>query len=454
MLLIFFLLFVLFGQTITLFVAYAKRLMYTLVLGLVGPLVVALDTINKSTKGQSTILSNWFKEFTTIVFMQSFHSLLMYVTLQILSNIVMADISNNHIFVGIAAIILTTGIVKFEKLYKQIFGISDGLMGGLQGSAGKVMAGIHGAKQGIQAIADNKGKFTKASGAKKAALAERENAIRAHGKSYFERSEVNFREAIKTMSNPEERAKFAERALRDLDEAEKSGFGNREGEKEKMENYRNFLNNVMNGNYVPGQENQTGGARPIGAVGHGSVGGDPIVASAKARFEEVIAEGFAAGDAEYDSAKAAYGSALISSIGNGSVSANTNTVNNNSSSQSTSVSTKELEQELSKLTREIANMNKKNDNVEESKRRVDDANRKVQQANSDLMSAAVATAAGPINLAAGIGFGLGSGDDLSEAALKGGYVTKGLDELAEKVGSAVGRNMQAFDKHATVDNTN
>ena len=430
------LLFVLMGQTLTLFVAYGKRLMYAIILGVCAPLVVAIDTINKSTKGQSTILTNWFKEFTLIVFMQTFHAILMLVTLNILSSI-LVQYSKNPTFIGIAAIILTTGIVKFEKLYKQIFGISDGMLGGLQGSAGKVMAGIHGAKQGIQAIADNKGKLVKANTSKKVALSEKENAIKSYGKANFERSEVNLREAIKTMKNPEEREKFAGRALRDLDEAEKSGFGGREGEKEKMEQYRKFLNDVINGNYVPGQENQI-----INTGNHQQI------------YTAAQAADYLAG---------VKGNMLDSSVLTQSTDINTknttmnnknNSTTNNSSGQSASVSTKELEQELSKLTREIANMNKKNDSIEESKRKIDDANRKVQQANSDYMSALVATATSPMNLAAGIGFGIGTGDDLSEAAFRGGYVTKGLDELAEKVGASVGRNMQAFDKHATVDNTN
>lgn len=442
------LLFVLLGQTITLFVAYARRLMYTIILGLCAPLVVAIDTINKSTKGQSTILSNWFKEFTGTVFVQSFHAVLMLVTLHILSALV-ADENASSTFVGIAAIVLTSGLVKFEKLYKQIFGMSEGMMGGLKGQAGKVMAGVHGATQGIKAIADNGQKYKKANTAKKVAISEKESAVKSYGKAHFERSEVNFREALKTITNPEERAKFADRALRDLDIAEKSGYGSREGEKEKMEQYRNFLNDVRNGNYVPGQENQTGNGGNLNGISRSQI----ATAAQAADYLAGVRQGVGgAGILTQNASINTNNSNTTNTTMNNS--RNSSTTNNSNTQTGGGVSTKELEQELSKLTREISNMNKKNDSVQESKRKIDDANKKVQQANSDLMSAAFATATSPINLAAGIGFGIGTGDDLSEAALKGGYVTKGLDALAEKIGSEVGRNMKAFDKHATVDNTN
>lgn len=191
------LLFVLMGQTITLLVSYGKRCVYVIILGVMAPLIVAVDTIGKSYKGQSTVLSNWFKEIVLIVFTQTFHAMIMVITLSLIS----AIDSKNSGLSAIAAIILTAGIVKFEKLYRQLFGISDSMLGNLQGQAGKVMAGIHGAMQAGKALADNGKKYKDASQKRKTAIEARQRALTTQREIATDQNRFNTRDITTTATN-------------------------------------------------------------------------------------------------------------------------------------------------------------------------------------------------------------------------------------------------------------
>lgn len=50
------------GQTIAIIASYLKRVFYCLLLGMLGPLIIAVDTFNRSVGKGSKILSNWLKQ--------------------------------------------------------------------------------------------------------------------------------------------------------------------------------------------------------------------------------------------------------------------------------------------------------------------------------------------------------------------------------------------------------
>lgn len=68
---------VLAGQTLSLVILYTKRLFFCIVLGMILPYVVLVDTIKKVVGGKGGLLEKWLMQFTTTVFMQSIHAFIM-----------------------------------------------------------------------------------------------------------------------------------------------------------------------------------------------------------------------------------------------------------------------------------------------------------------------------------------------------------------------------------------
>ena len=318
------LLFIILGQTITLFVTYAKRLIYIIILGVCAPLVVAVDTINKATKGSSTVLSNWFKEFVGTVFLQTFHAILMLVILSIIGAITGAKAEESGVIQGsntalynVVIAILTAGLLKFEKLYKKLFGLSETGMNDF--NAGKALIGLQAAKAGIKAISDNRGKVKQAGNnlnnlkRQRGSLARR-NAIQAIEDASKATSST---EKEKMLTFAKESHEIAKR-----DGAYNAKFDNNGANVERAISLleanacvggNNTAQQIINNNQGPTYVE--GGNGPTYTQG-GGFSNNPTVASAKARFDEVVSRGFSAGDAEYDTAKTNYGNALINSGAN------------------------------------------------------------------------------------------------------------------------------------------
>lgn len=152
--------FVVLGQTFAIISVYLKRVFYCLLLGLVGPLVVAVDTFNRSMGKGSGILSNWLKQLALTIFMQSFHAVFLLVLVNFMVNI--GNNLNNQYMSSLIIIILTAGLVKFEKLFKQLFGMGDPVMGDLKNGAMKAMATMGSVARAGKAIGDNSKKMNDA----------------------------------------------------------------------------------------------------------------------------------------------------------------------------------------------------------------------------------------------------------------------------------------------------
>lgn len=307
--------FIVMGQTITLLIAYIKRMVLCVMLAVASPLIVAVDTINKSVGKQGNLFNNWFKNFTLTVMMQSFHAMVLVVILKILSSV-----EANSVRESLIAIIMTTGLVKFEKMFKKLFGIDDGMMGDLKGAAMKSIAAIHGAKQAVGAVGDNIGKYKNASKKRASLVKERDLLVRENkAKSVLE-----------------------------------SNFGTAKGVPANTD--PSTLEGLKNQKYAAAMQ-------------------------AKAN-----------GDMNAEAAS------------------------------STQIKMQAAKDELAAIKREKRELEIKSKETE------------IGQETANMSSAAFASAMGPANLIAGAGFGIGLGQDVADAFVKGGYITKGLDAAAERIG--------------------
>lgn len=337
--------FVVMGQTITIVGSYLKRTFMCILLGIISPLIVAADTIMSATGKQSTIFKSWLQNFAVTVFMQSIHAMYMVVALQLISGVY-----KNGQFTGgftetqasIVTIVLTTGLVKLEKMFKSLFGIGDSFAGDLKsGAKGMVqaMGAVRGIAAGAKAVGDNAGKMRDASKRKQAYGSQlnqlkgsqsRDNARTAFEAAKKAKADGNMDEYYKQRKIAAEQLKAAKEHGVIVDP--KKGFGS-EG----------------------GSATPSSGGTKNGSGGSGDY------------LQQVIN-------------------------------------NQNNPANMT------REQQIQRLEEGYA------------------------QAHADYKSASLASIMGPANLAAGLGIGLGMGDDISESLFKGGMITAALDKGAEVVG--------------------
>ena len=422
--------FTIFGQTITLLVAYGKRLMYVILLGIAAPMVVVVDTLNKITKGSSNILNGWFKEFTAAVFMQSFHAVMLVVILNMLSAIT-NNTSIDYMLVGIIAIALNTGLIRFEKFYKQIFGLQDGFVGGLKASTGKVMLGLNAAKTGIKAIADNGTKVKNAYKARNEARQAKADAIKSRGAIYSENAFNNLALANELASNPatsEESKKLAYKTREYFEKAVADGYNIPE---EKLQDINRIIDTIERGGVV--QNASTIISNSTNTNSSSTVSNTTTGANTRINTP---------------------GQIIRQTNGIGGSSVGTQTAAAHSASDESVKTQKEIAKELQQLRREITSNNRMENNISAKNKEIAKADKQLKEANANLVSAGLATAMGPANLIAGVGIGLGAGSD-ALSSLNGGYVTAALDAAAEQAGRTIGRAVNAqFDKHSKVDDTN
>ncbi len=232
--------FIIIGQTLTVIGSYIKRVFMCILLGIVSPLIVAADTITASTGKQSTIFKNWLQNFSVTVFMQSIHAAYMVVVLQILAKLYAQStwsIYNlNAMQVGIVTIVLTTGLVKLEKLIKSLFGIGDSLAGSLK-DGGKGMLKALGAVKGLEvagkAIKDNAPKMRDAA-KRRQASAKTLDTLKAQKRS----SNDTYQQAMSAARDAKHRGDTAEysRQMKIAMQARREGVYGKEGTNVKQGN--------------------------------------------------------------------------------------------------------------------------------------------------------------------------------------------------------------------------
>ena len=438
--------FTIFGQSITLLVAYGKRLMYVILLGVAAPLVVVVDTLNKITKGSSNILNGWFKEFTAAVFMQSFHAVMLVVILSMIGTLINSNNGGtiDSRLIGIICLALNTGLIRFEKFYKQIFGLQDGLVGGLKASTGKVMLGLNAAKSGIKAIADNGTKVKNAYKARNEARQAKADAIKSRGAIYSEIAFNNLSLANELASNPatsEESKKLAYKTREYFEKAVADGYNIPE---EKLQDINRIIDTIERGGVIQNASTIVSNSTTTGSP----VGSATATSNRRINSQGQIRQRDAIENSEYGMG---IGTQTAENIGHADIKTATTT---HSGSDEVVKTQKEIAKELQQLRREISSNSRMENNIAAKNKEIARADKQLKEANANLVSAGLATAMGPANLVAGIGIGLGAGSD-ALSSLNGGYVTAALDAAAEQAGRTIGRAVNAqFDKHSRVDDTN
>jgi len=171
--------FVIIGQSFVVLGSYFKRLFMCLVLGVLSPLIVAVDTITGIAGTKSTVFITWLKSFVFTVFTQAFHAAYLVVVFQVLAAIYKESWGNQYLQ-SIITIMLTTGLVKMEKMLKGMFGFGESAAGSLSdGSKGmkKAMQAGAGLMAAAKSLGDNKGKMQDAAKRRQAFAGEKASLL-------------------------------------------------------------------------------------------------------------------------------------------------------------------------------------------------------------------------------------------------------------------------------------
>lgn len=102
---------------------YFKRFFVVTILTFMAPIIGVLYSIDKIKDNKSKSLSNWLKEYTFNVLIQSVHALLYTLFIGLAMNIL-----GNSIYGSIIALLLINFMLKAEGIFKKIFGIKSGQM--------------------------------------------------------------------------------------------------------------------------------------------------------------------------------------------------------------------------------------------------------------------------------------------------------------------------------------
>lgn len=99
-------------------------------------------------KGGGGLYENWLKHFTINVMTQSFHAFFLMFVMKMLSEISAIEAANavkltaNDGLLSIMSIIGMMAIIKFEKLFKELFGLNDSLSGNLSKAGTSMLLGL------------------------------------------------------------------------------------------------------------------------------------------------------------------------------------------------------------------------------------------------------------------------------------------------------------------------
>lgn len=417
--------FIIMGQSIAILLSYFKRLFYSLLLSIVSPLIVAVDTVNKSLGIQSKILSTWMKEFSITVFIQSIHALFLTIILKILSKVyalTLAEMTDS--MKGIIAIILTTALVKFEKVFKSLFGIRTGMMGDIKGGTAAAFKAIHGVKQGVGAVADN-AKKAKAAIDKKADADKKINRLSGRIKE-AEAARNNVTDNSTISSNSGNR--YGDTNVYGGDTAAYNSDSNAYEIIDEHGNVISSSGGTNNGARISGENGTTAAnGMVVGTTVNGTTGGINI------NNTDVLANALA--NALASVSRRGQNPATTRSL-------NVNVTNPDEISSGIAAATGISDGDKGSTGNTIKTKTKipTDEDMEDMYDEMAKLQKQKAEAESEFSSARLATIMGGANFVGGMGIGLGAEGDINDALLTGGYVTKGLDWAAEKAGYQGARN--------------
>lgn len=186
-------------QVITFVTIYFKRVLITLFLIAIFPLVTIYYALDKIADGDSQAFNHWFKEFLLNIFMQTFHAINYVLVMGIITKIgAMGSASGGSRVNFIIMIFGITYITKGEAILRGIFGQLKGGGAGTVNSAAesafKATVAINAIRGGISSIKKMKAPFTKAATAlntiSMAKLESREKRAELALKAYKTNDEV------------------------------------------------------------------------------------------------------------------------------------------------------------------------------------------------------------------------------------------------------------------------
>lgn len=126
-------------QTFAVLFMYAKRIVVTMILICLFPIVMAMYVLDKMGDGKSQSLETWFKEFMANTTVQFFHAIIYIMIINIAIDAVRADPSRNWFIL----IIATCSLFPVERIMRDILGVKSTTLGQLKLSAGAVIgAGV------------------------------------------------------------------------------------------------------------------------------------------------------------------------------------------------------------------------------------------------------------------------------------------------------------------------
>jgi len=126
-------------QTFAVLFMYAKRIIVTMILICLFPVVMAMYVLDKMGDGKSQSLETWFKEFLANTTVQFFHAIIYILIINIAIDAVRADPSRNWFIL----IIATCSLFPVERIMRDILGVKSTTLGQLKLSAGAVIgAGV------------------------------------------------------------------------------------------------------------------------------------------------------------------------------------------------------------------------------------------------------------------------------------------------------------------------
>lgn len=387
--------FVIMGQTVAILIMYLKRVFYSILLAIIAPLIITMDTVYKSIGKQSKLFANWLKEFIIIVFMQSIHALFLVVVLLILEQTETA--LNSLIVQGIVAVMLTSGLVRFEKTFKKLFGISDTLMGDLKGGTGKLFGAAHGVSQGVKAVRDNKGKMSQAKSNR--TKLERERSV------IQERMRTDGLLGSKTPGTVQD-TNYNNSQTNNTSQGEQGALESSKVPIKKL-SAAELQHSLNNGATKITADNRA--QLPSGKVGEDA--NKPGKETSRPRSDDRVI-------AKLDE--------LINATKQKSVKGSSGALGAGDDDESAPASTKR----------------RSSDKILKDQFRLAELEEEMAKEEKNYSSARLESMVGAGALAGGLGFGLGATDDFSEALQLGGYVTKGIDSAAGAIGSKGTRKTQ------------
>ena len=124
---------------------YLKRLLVVAILTFMAPIIGVTYSIDKIKDNKSQSLSNWLKEYTFNVLLQSVHALLYTLFVGLALNML-----GDSILGAIIAILLVNFMLKAESIFKKIFGVKSGSIKDALKSSVAILAGASIAKNFVK----------------------------------------------------------------------------------------------------------------------------------------------------------------------------------------------------------------------------------------------------------------------------------------------------------------